>query len=166
MFVELLTFVSAAPGERGSLLWTLWQQTVKPAAMQVLNPQASGSRPVPSCLGAPSGNGLNGGPSGACPHAQARGPEGGRGCCEGQQGRQDGEVWLGHSDAGALQEQDAACHQIGDAQAEQQHLSPLQEAVQLVERRHHPYTVYCLYPQWKAISWITSATICNLLTTS
>lgn len=136
--------MSAAPVERDSLLGTLWQQTVKPAAMQVLDPQALGSGPVSPCLGSPSGHGLNVGPSGACPHTQAGGPEDRRGCCEGQQWRQAGQVWLGYSGAGALQEQDAACHQIGDAQAEQQHLSPLQEAVQSVEGRHH--SAHCLSP--------------------
>lgn len=139
----------AAPVQRHSLLGALWQQTVEPAAMQVLDPEALGSGPVSPRLGSPSGHGLNGGPSGARPHAQACGPEGGRGRREGQQGRQAGEVRLGDSDAGALQEQDAARHQIGDAQAEQQHLSPLQEAVQSVEGRRHPG--YGLSPQWKAI---------------
>lgn len=148
--VELFTFMSAAPVERGSLLWTLWQQTVKPVAMQVLDPQALGCGPVSSCLGSPSRHRLNGSPSGTCPHAQTGSPEGRGRRCERQQWRQAGDVWLSYSDAGALQEQDAACHQIGDAQAEQQHLSPLQEAVQSVKGRHH--SVYRLSPQWNAIS--------------
>lgn len=136
--------MSAAPVEGHPLLWTLRQQTVKPATMQVLDPEALGSRPVSPRLGSPSGHWLNGGPSGARPHAKARGPEGGGRRCEGQQRRQAGQVWLGHPDAGALQEQDAAGHQIGDAQAEEQHLSPLQEAVQSVEGRHH--SASCLSP--------------------
>ena len=128
----------AAPVERHSLLGALWQQTVEPAAVQVLDPEALGSGPVSPRLGASSRHGLNGGPSGTRPHAQARRPEGGRGRRQGQQGRQAGEVRPRDSDAGALQEQDAARHQVGDAQAEQQHLSPLQQAVQSVERRRHP----------------------------
>lgn len=134
--------MSAAAVERDSLLWALWQQTVEPAAMQVLHPQALGSGPVPPRLGSPCGCGLHsgsGGPSGARPHAKARpGPEDGGGRGEGQQGRQAGEVGLGHPDTGALQQQDAARHQIGDAQAEQQHLSALQQAVQPAVRCRHP----------------------------
>lgn len=157
----------AAPVERDSLLWTLWHQTVKPAAMQVLDPEASGSWPVSAhCLGSPSGHRLNGSPSGACPHAQACCPEGGRRCYEGQHGRQAGEVWLGDSDAGALQEQDAACHQIGDAQTEEQHLSPLQEAVQLVEGRRHAHTVYSHLSGKPFYGLGARRWICNLFTTS
>jgi len=124
--------------QRGSLLRALWQQTVEPAPMQVLDPQALGRRPVSAGLGPPSGLGLNGGPSGARPHAQASGPEGGGGGSEGQQRRQAGQVGLCDSDAGALQEQDAARHQVGDAKAEQQHLSTLQQAVQSAGGRQHP----------------------------
>lgn len=117
---------------------------MKPASMQVLDPQALGSGPVSPCLGSCSGHRLNGGPSGAHPDAQACSPKGGWRRYEGEQWWQAGQVWLAHSDAGALQEQDAARHQIGDSQTEQQHLSPLQEAVQSVEGRHH--SVYCLSP--------------------
>lgn len=157
----------AAPVERDSLFWTLRHQTVKPAAMQVLDPEASGSGPVSArCLGSPSRCRLNGSPSGACPHPQACGPEGSRRCRERQHGRQAGEVRLGGSDAGALQEQDAACHQIGDAQTEEQHLSPLQEALQLVEGRCHSHTVYSHLSGKPFHGLGAGRRICNLFTTS
>lgn len=152
----------AAPVEGDFLLRILWQQTVKPAMMQGLDPQALGSRPESPPFGCPSGHGLNCSPSGVCPHAQACSSEGNWRCCEGEQCWQAGWVWLGYSDTGALQQQDAACHQVGYAQAEQQHLSPLQEAVQSVVGCYH--SVYCLSPYWKAISW--NERIWHLLTTS
>lgn len=130
--------------ERDSLLQTLWQQTVKPALMQVLDPQALGSRPVSPCIGFSSGHRLNGCPSGACPHSQAYRPKGCWRCCKGEQWWQTGQVWLGYSDAGALQKQDTSRHQICDSQAEKQHLSPLQETVQSIERCHH--SIHCICP--------------------
>lgn len=159
----------AAPVERDSLLWALWQQTVKPLAVQVLYPQALGSRPLPPRLGSPSGRGLNrssGGPSGAGPHARAKpGPEDSGGRSQGQQGWQAGEVGLGHPDTGALQEQDAARHEISNSQAQQQHLSALQEALQPVVRRRHPVQPSPC-PQWKDSSWTRRDKMGNLPTTS
>lgn len=45
---------------------------------------------------------------------------------------------VGHSDAGALQEQDAAGHQVGDAQAQQQDPGPSEQAVESAEGPRHP----------------------------
>lgn len=127
---------------------------MKPATMQVLEPEDLGGRPTPARAGPASRHSH---PSGTRPHAQTSSPEGGWGCSERQEGGQAGEGRLRHSDAGALQQQDAACHQIGDAQAEQQHLSPLQQAVQPVEGHPHTCSVYSHSPRWKAIPSIRKA---------
>lgn len=137
------TFVPTAPQHRRPLLGVLWQQAVEPAAVQVVDPEVLGGWPVPSCLGSSSSSGHvpDGGPPGASPHAQAAGPEsrggGGQGG-EGRRRRQAGWVGVGHSDAGALQQQDAAGHQVGDAQAQQQHPGPSQQAVESAEGHRHP----------------------------
>lgn len=45
---------------------------------------------------------------------------------------------MGHSDTGALQEQNAAGHQVGDAQAQQQNPGPSEQAVESAEGHRHP----------------------------
>lgn len=139
------TFVPTAPQHRRPLLGGLWQQAVEPAVVQVVDPEVLGCWPVPSRLGSSASSSsrhmLDGGPPGASPHAQASGPERGGGCSQGREGgrrRQAGRVGVGHSDAGALQEQDAAGHQVGDAQAQQQHPGPSEQAVESAEGHRHP----------------------------
>lgn len=118
---------------------------MEPAVVQVLHPQVSGRGPVSPRLDAPSTtqHTLGGCPSGARPQAQAGG--GPHGCGRRWQCHERREAgtawWLGgpQGQAGALQQQNAPCHQVGDTQEEEEHLSSPQEATQPVEGRGHPH---------------------------